>query len=148
MTGFNSADHYPFVRLVREKMESWVANGVLPYAEGPIAPFEDCWWRHVKELLIYRVRLSEPRPIDCRDPQQELEPLYEAVVAPNRPAKQRRTRIDGEITKWLKHLADRFKTRQRIPGFKGRDVPVLVDKSGREGDPGRKLCVCARNAIH
>jgi hypothetical protein len=133
LTGFNRADHYPFVRLVREKVESWVANGVLPYAEGPLAPFEDRWWRHAKELLIHRVQLSEPRPIDCRDPEQELEPLYEAVVAPHRPAKERRTRIEGEITKCLKHLADRFKTRQRIPGFKGRDVPVLRAFHGERG---------------
>jgi len=86
LTGFNKAEHYPFVRLAREKVAGWLATGSLPYAGGSIPAFEDRWWRHVKELLIHRVRLTEPRPIDCRDPDQELEPLYEAVVAPNRPA--------------------------------------------------------------
>jgi hypothetical protein len=84
LTDFTTADHYPFVRLVRDKVNSWVVSGQLPYAETPVAPFEDAWWRHVKDLLIHRVRLSEPRPIDCPDPAQELEPIYEAVVAPHR----------------------------------------------------------------
>src|SRR5262249_18603521 len=86
LTGFKKVEHFPLVRLVRDKVASWVATGQLPYAEGRHPPFADEWWRHVKELLIHRVRLSEPRPIDCRDPEQELEPLYEAVVAPHRPS--------------------------------------------------------------
>jgi hypothetical protein len=98
-----------------------------------MAPYQDRWWRHVRELLVHRVRLSEPRPIDCRDPDQELEPLYEAVVAPHRSSREQRTRIDGEITKCLQHLAGQFKARQRVPGFKGREVQVLRGFHGPQG---------------
>src|SRR6266542_3738979 len=133
LTGLTKADHYPFVRLVREKVENWVATGELPYAEGPIPPFEDHWWRHVKELLIHRVRLGEPRPIDCHNPDQELGPLYEAVVAPHRPSKDRRSRIDGEIRRCLGHLAERFQARADLPGFGGREVKVLRAYRGQRG---------------
>jgi hypothetical protein len=133
LTGFKKADHFPLARLARQKVESWLATGELPYAEGPIPPFEDRWWRHVKELLIHRVRLSEPRPIDCRDPDQELGPLYEAVVAPHRPSKERRSRIDGEIRRCLGYLAERFQARAGLPGFGGREVKVLRAYRGRKG---------------
>jgi hypothetical protein len=89
LLGFEKAEQYPFVRLVRQQIQAWIGKGKLPYAEGSIVPFEDRWWRHVKDLLIHRVRLSEPRAIDCRDPEQELEPLYEAVVAPHRSSTER-----------------------------------------------------------
>jgi hypothetical protein len=132
LTGFKKAEHFPFVQLVREKVQHWIDTGVLPYAEGPLAPFEDRWWRHVKDLLIHRVRLSDPRPIDCRDPDQELEPLYEAVVAPHRPAREQRSRIDGEIGRCLGPLAKRFQVRAGLPGFGGRDVKVLRAYRGRQ----------------
>jgi hypothetical protein len=121
------------VRLVRDKVQHWVETGQLPYAEGHLPPYEDRWWRHVRDLLIHRVRLSEPRPIDCREPEQELEPLYESVVAPHRPAREQRTRIDGETRKCLNHLADRFKARQELPGYGGRAVPVLRAYHGARG---------------
>ena len=84
-------------------------------------------------LLIHRVRLSEPRPIDCRDPEEELEPLYESVVAPHRPAREQRTRIDGEIRKCLNSLAEKFEVRQTLPGFGGRCVTVLRAYQGVRG---------------
>jgi hypothetical protein len=132
LLGFTKAEHYPFVRLVREQVQAWIDKGELPYAAGPVAPFEDRWWRHVKDLLIHRVRLSEPRPIDCRDPEQELEPLYEAVVAPHRSRTERRSRIDGVIRRCLGHLAERFQARVSLPGFGGRDVKVLRAYRGRK----------------
>ena len=88
VTGFDSNEFLPFVRLVESKLKNWMTSGKLPYSEKAVAPFTDDWWRHARELLIHRVRLSEPRAIDCRDPDRELERLYETIVAPCRPARQ------------------------------------------------------------
>jgi hypothetical protein len=133
LKGLDPYKDLPIARLVHGQMQRWIETGRLPHAAEPMAPYEDRWWRHARELLVHRVRLSEPRPIDCRDPDQELEPLYEAVVAPHRPPREQRTRIDGEITKCLRHLADQFKARQRVPGFKGREVQVLRGFHGPRG---------------
>lgn len=94
----------PLVRLVHSQIQTWIETGKLPHALEPISPSDDRWWRHVRELLVHRVKLSEPRPIDCHEPDQELEVVYEAVVGPHRPVREHWMRIDGEITKCLKHL--------------------------------------------
>src|ERR1022692_4577128 len=99
LTGFNATQHYPFVRLVRDKVKHWINTGKLPYSDEPYAPFDDRWWRHPRKLLIHQVRLSEPRPIDCLDPDEELEPLFESVVSAHRPPRVSRSRIDGQIRK-------------------------------------------------
>jgi hypothetical protein len=133
LTGFNVEEYYPFVRMVRSKVEHWMETGELPFAEVPVSPFEDAWWQHVRKLLIHRVRLSEPRPIDCRSPEDELEPLYETVVAPHRSRKEQRTRINGEITRCLGTLAPRFQVRPSLPGFRDRNVRVLRAYKGQHG---------------
>jgi hypothetical protein len=83
LAGFDADRHLPFVRLVEEKIQRWQQTGKLPYQESPIPPFDDRWWRHVRELLVHQIRLSEPRPIDCREPEAEIEVLYESVVGPH-----------------------------------------------------------------
>ena len=133
LTGFNPKEHAPLVRLIGDKVEHWIQTGRLPYAEPQVPHYDDRWWRHARELLIHRVRLSEPRPIDCRDPEEELEPLYESVVAPHRSAREQRTRIDGEIRKCLNSLAEKFEARQTLPGFGGRSVTVLRAYQGARG---------------
>lgn len=133
LKGLDPNADWPLVHLVQDQVRCWVETGRLPHAVAPTAPYDDRWWRHVRELLVHRVRLSEPRPIDCRDPDQELDPLYEAVIAPHRSGREQRTRIDGEITKCLKHLAHQFKARLPIPGFQGRDVQVMRGFHGQSG---------------
>ena len=133
LTGLPMAELYPFVRMVRDKVQKWIDSGTLPYTDAPLSPFDDPWWRHVRNLLIHRVHLSEPRPIDCQDPDKELEPLYESVVAPLRSRKDQRTRIDGVITRCLGPLAERFTVRPELPGFHGRNVQVLRAYKGSHG---------------
>lgn len=133
LTGLNSAIHFPFVRLVRDKVSHWINTGKLPYSEEPFAPFDDRWWRHARKLLIHQVKLSEPRPIDCLDPQEELDPLFESVVAAFRPRKASESRIDGQIRKCLDELSRKFKSRPAVPGFRGRDVQVLRGYQGKRG---------------
>jgi hypothetical protein len=80
------------------------------------------------------VQLSEPRPIDCRDPEDEIDLLYESVVAPHRHAKESKARIEGQIRKCLGQLAEEFRGRQRLPGFGGRAVHVQRVYRGQKRD--------------
>jgi len=121
------------VRLVQEKIEHWQQTGKLPYQESPIPPFDDRWWRHVREVLVHQVRVSEPRPIDCREPEAEIEVLYEAVVAPHRPASESRTRVDGVIGECLNGVGQKFKGRFSVNGFGGRPVRVQRAFTGPRG---------------
>jgi hypothetical protein len=125
LTRFNSQEHHPYVALVEDKIRHWICKKQLPYGGSESCPYETGWWNLVKELLVHRVRLTEPRPIDCSDPDSEIEPLYEAVVASHRAQRERRTRVAGEIRKCLNGLGRKFRSSQALPGFGGRQVRVL-----------------------
>ena len=134
---FNSQEHFPFVNLVRQKIGQWITAGELPYCDQPLLPSVDGWWRHVRDLLVHRVRLSEPRSIDCHNPEEELEPLYESVVSSHRSERERRTRVAGEIRRCLDELPQairrKFKAREALDGFRGRKVKVLRSYHGERG---------------
>ena len=127
---FISQKHYPFVSLVQENIKQWMATKKLPYSTHFCEPYETDWWKHTKELLIHKIRISEPRPIDCSDPEQEIGPLFEAVVSPNRSVKEQKTRINGEITKCLNDLEKKYKSKQELQGYGGRKVRVLRSYDG------------------
>jgi hypothetical protein len=122
---FRRSENFTFVELVRQKLSHWVETSELPYAQSDVAPWQTEWWTHVRNLLVHHVRLSEPRPVDVCDPEQELEPLYEAVVSPYRTARERRSRVDGEIRRCLNGLADKFTPKREFEGYGGRKVRVL-----------------------
>jgi hypothetical protein len=116
-------DAYPFIRLIKAKIEEWVKQRTLPYAKGLLSPHSDEWWRHLSGLTVHKVRVSEPRPIDCQKPDEELELLYEAIVAPLAKRKEKARRIDGALRKSLGPLT-RELARGEVPGFRGRPVRV------------------------
>jgi hypothetical protein len=84
--------------------------------------------------------MSELRPIDCQNPADELEPLYEAVVGPRRRTKERSARIDGVLSAALGTLS-RELDKGEVAGYRGRPVPVRHFKS----TPDRLLIVEAVN---
>jgi hypothetical protein len=130
---FNSREHYPYVALVREKIQGWIDSLNLPYHAYPAAPFHTEWWAHARKLLIHRIRMSEPRPIDCAEPEQELGPLYEAIMSPFRALREQRTRINGEIRQCLNGLEEKLKPKQELDGYGGRRVKVLRAFTGPSG---------------
>jgi hypothetical protein len=127
---FNAEEHYPYVALVRDKIHQWIQSGSVPYGPAALAPYETQWWKQAREVLVHRLRLSEPRPIDCIDPEQEIEPLYEAVVSPHRAAREQQARVDGEIGRCLDDLAKKFKPKRELAGYGGRSVRVLRSFDG------------------
>lgn len=129
----NHNEHLLFIRHVEDQLKHWAASGNLPYAPQPMKPSQDEWWQHVHEILIHRVRLSEPRAIDCTDPSEEFGPLFESIVGPFRARRESRTRLAGQIQNCLGGLARCFQARQPLSGYGGRDVRVLRAHKGRFG---------------
>lgn len=130
LNSFRHRDH-PYVDLVKEKVASWMSQGSLPYYDGHVEPWDNRWWAHVKDLLVHRTRLSEPRPIDLTSPERDLELLYESIVAPHRPEQERAVRVDGEITRCLNDLAGKFISRRAVLGYGDRPVTVTRAYEGR-----------------
>jgi hypothetical protein len=116
---------------VRKELWSWVRTSEMPNSVASTAPNSDSWWRHVARLLVHQVRAAEPRPIDCLNPDEEIDSLYEAIVGPRRPHTERAQRIDRALTKCLGNLARKL-DRGSVSGYKGRDVEVHRFKTGTD----------------
>lgn len=71
-----------YARLVRDKILGWRRLGELPYQTEALVPLSDAWWEQVRCLLQWRIRLGPVRSVTCRDPETEIERLYEAWVRP------------------------------------------------------------------
>ena len=101
LTPISSSDDYPFINLISRKLDNWMKQGELPYQDRMLSPYSDAWWRHLQKILIHRLRLSEPRPIDCLEPESDLEALFRTVVGPEPantlPSVQRVLREGGYI---------------------------------------------------
>jgi hypothetical protein len=108
------------------QIEGWLRRGELPYATERLAPLSDAWWDHVRRLMQFSVRIGPVQPVDCRHPEEEIETLFEALVQPQVPPRERAERVDGALKRALGPvLAQRFRRRQKVAGFHGRPVEVL-----------------------
>jgi hypothetical protein len=115
----------PYLDVARSQIEGWLHHGKLPYAREALRPLSDAWWDQVRRLLQWRIRVGPVQPIDCRQPEEEIEALYEALVQPHAPARERVRRIDGAVGRALgQTLAVRLH-RGTVPGFHNRPVSVL-----------------------
>src|ERR1700683_5538943 len=63
---------FPYIELVSKRVTNWLQGEPLPYAKVRDAPNSDSWWRYLQPVLVHKVRVSEPRSIDCRDPEREI----------------------------------------------------------------------------
>lgn len=118
----NKAEDLPYIDLIRRKLRDWSEKQQLPYQDQPMSPDTDDWWRHVRDLLIHRVRMSEPLPIDCRDPENELEPLFASII---RPSRSRNKRIDSLLRNALGNEITKKLHRSPVDGFAGKPVQVM-----------------------
>lgn len=129
----SKTDDYPYIELVAEKLNRWVDKGGLPYQHSRLSPNTDEWWRHVRNLLIHRIRISEPLSIDCENADAELEPLFSSIVRPN-DSEDGRERIDSLLRKALGDaIADEFR-RGYVDGYAGKPVQAMRVFCGTAGD--------------
>jgi hypothetical protein len=133
LVDFSRMADFPFVNIVRKKINNWIQAGNLPHTDKSLMPFEDAWWEHVRKLLIHRVRLTEAKSIDCQDPELELEPLYNSIVSHVHNPSEITTRIDGHIRDCLGGLVSKFTYHMEIRGFGDKKVKVMRAYHGKQG---------------
>jgi len=122
---------YPFINIFEKKLNDWIKSDHLPYAEKSLIPTSDSWWRHLQKLLIHKIRISEPRPIDCISPDTEIEPLFREIVG-NAQLSDETARIDHLISKCLGTELTRTLKRGEISGYAGKPVHVMRFFSGSQ----------------
>ena len=117
------SDASPYLQLISSQLNEWMRRGHLPYAAGLMSPNTERWWSHLNQLLTHRIRVSPPHAIDCRNPDEDLELLFEALVKPERNEKEKTENIDRELSRSLGPISRRLR-KGSVPGFHGRNVLV------------------------
>jgi hypothetical protein len=129
--GVSRTEDLPYIDLVRMKIADWRDQRKLPYQDLELSPYSDDWWRHAKKLLIHRVQISDPLPIDCEDPNAGIESLFHTIV---NLETRKKNRIDSALRNALgEGLASKF-SRRPIDGYKGKPVEAMRTYSGTVGD--------------
>lgn len=117
------SDAFPYIQLVGSQLNQWIRSGHLPYAAALVSPNTEQWWTHLNQLLMHRIRVSPPHAVDCRNPDEDVELLFEALVKPERNEKEKIENIDRELSRSLGPLSRKLH-KGSVPGFHGRSVPV------------------------
>jgi hypothetical protein len=129
--GISRSSDLPYIELAAQKVGKWRNEGDLPYQQEELSPYCDDWWRHVRNLLIHRVQVSEPLSIDCNDPGSGIETLFNSVIRLEKKAGQR---IDSMLTKALGPQLSAKLGRGHVDGYAGKPVEVMRVFSGSAGD--------------
>jgi hypothetical protein len=124
--GAQIGEAIPYLELVRSQILDWLQRGEVPYQQGPLTPLSDAWWDQVRRLLQFRVRIDEPKPIECVRPEAEIELLYEAVAKPKKRTKQRRTRLETALRGALdRDVFVALSGSRTVPGYHHKPVEVM-----------------------
>jgi hypothetical protein len=124
VSGISNSRQRQVVITAASQVEAWVAEGELPYLAPEAPPTSRRWWSHLATIMEFGVGVTEPAAIDCVEPEEEVEALFEAVVGPEMEEQARAVRVDGAISRALGELTDRFQASQSICGFGGKPVTV------------------------
>jgi len=54
---------HPFLRLMKDTIDSWIDSETLPYQERKMKPYEDEWWDLVSKLLNHDIQLSDVQKV-------------------------------------------------------------------------------------
>lgn len=111
------------LQITLRQITAWRDRGHLPYMTVEASRFSEAWWNQVRRLLDFRIKLGAVLPIDCQDPSEELDPLYEAVVKPEVQRNIHEERVDAAVKRALGVAAARFRRRDVI-GFGGRPITL------------------------
>jgi hypothetical protein len=123
--GLPGKGHLPYVDMTRREIESWVQTGRTPYGPPGVGTGSAEWWYLVRDLLGFRVRASEPRVVDCRAPEEDVESLFDAVVGADAPLAMHQERIEGQLSRALGPLDRSLSKRERVRGYADREVRVM-----------------------
>ena len=129
----SKTDDYPYIDLIHRKLGMWLSQKKLPYQSAEMLPTSDAWRRHLRNVLVHKVRVSEPLSIDCENPDIELEPLFTAIVKAS-PDEESAIRIDGLVRHSLGEELAKKLHRGAINGFAGKPVQMMRLFLGIRGD--------------
>lgn len=113
----------PYLELAKAQIEGWIEQGELPYSQNAFPTLSRAWWVHVEKLLRFTVRVDGIRIIDCQDPTDEIETLFEAIVQPHVSRRDKMERIDTAVAKALGSVSSYYH-RDKVAGFGGREIKV------------------------
>lgn len=131
--GMSASEVIPFLSLLKSQIEGWLKRGEVPYQAEPLVPLSEVWWEHVRRLMQFRVRIDEPRPMECISPDREIEALYEAVAKPRQPRSQRKRRVETALKQAIgKELDKKLGRTRSVPGWSDRSVEVLRATESRD----------------
>src|SRR5438093_2848168 len=129
----SKTDDYTYIDLIHRKLGMWLSQKKLPYQSAEMLPTSDAWWRHLRNVLVHKVRVSEPLSSDCENPDLELEPLFTAIVKAS-PDEESAIRIDGLVRHSLGEELAKKLHRGAINGFAGKPVQMMRLFLGIRGD--------------
>ena len=125
LTGISTKDAQIYLEIVKRQLYDWLSSDSLPYAKDLMVPLSEEWWDHVRKLLQFKVRVDEPKSIECIDPDIEIDFLYEAAVKPKLPRRQRAKRNESILKSVLgKDLSGKISFKAFVNGFEDKPVPV------------------------
>jgi hypothetical protein len=76
-----SSTDRPFIHLLEAQLSKWIREPAgLPWFKEPIAASTDAWWRGVRNALVHKVSVTEPRPIACNVSEASAERLFSEIV--------------------------------------------------------------------
>ena len=114
-----------FVTITHQQLARWADASSVPYEPEAAPPSTDRFWRAASEILSTSVRLDPPRAMDpMKEPEQELEALFEAIVRPRQTEDRQRERIDGALSRALGELATEIPTGTQVEAFGGATETV------------------------
>lgn len=109
-----------FLEIVREQLGRWAHTRQVPYAASPVEPTSDRFWDAASKVLTTAVKLGRPRAMDpMKEPDEEIEALFEAIVQPKQPLKRQSGRIDGQISRALGSAANDLPKRVCVAAYGG-----------------------------
>ena len=107
-----------FVTITHQQLERWADASSVPYEPEPASPATDHFWRAASEILSTSVRLDSPRAMDpMKEPDEELEALFEAIVRPRQTEARKQERIDGALSLALAELATEIPSGTQVNAF-------------------------------
>ena len=113
------------LRITKQQISRWADARRVPYEPGPVEPASDTFWRAVSEILTTAVQLDRPKAMDpMREPTEDIEALFEAVVQPGQSQRKQTERIDTQLSGALGELAQRIPKKPRVSAFGGAEEQV------------------------
>ncbi len=123
-----------FSQISVEQLNSWAEKGTVPYAKGDFQPWDSSFWIAASRVMTTAIRLDAPRSMDpLKEPETEVDLLFEALAQPLLSPDSKQKRIDGVITNALGDATKLLRRSVDLPAFHGASETVMRANVGING---------------